>query len=194
MADHAQIDEPQVRRADQTVFGGVIQTVTGGDFPRLPTGRDVLVDDAGEGLVSGDVETAVATGAVPVAIFGSHRGECALESDAFGRGTVLDQGDRGREGGHQLLARLGVREPVDGGHQLGTMQFERAFQQFPFVARERATWAEYGGHGCLLRVGRPYADCVFTEPVEMDLAAQCATGVVLTPRLRLTPTGTGRCR
>ncbi len=120
--------------------------------PGLLTGRDVLGDDACESLVSCDVETAVATGAVPVAVFGGHGGECALEPDAFGRGAVLDQGHRGSERGHQLLARLGLGEPVDGGHQLCTMQFERAFQQFPFVARERATWAEYGGHRCLLRL------------------------------------------
>jgi len=33
IADHAQIDEPQVHRADQTVFGGVVQAVVRGDFP-----------------------------------------------------------------------------------------------------------------------------------------------------------------
>ncbi len=108
-----------------------------GDFPGLLTGRDVLGDDACKSLGSGDVETAVTTGAVPIAVFGGHGGECALEPDAFGRRAVLDQGDRGTERGHQLLARLGVREPVDAGHQLCTIQFERAFQQLPFVARER---------------------------------------------------------
>jgi len=34
-----------------------------------------------------------------------------------------------------------------------------------------------------------WMNCVFTEAVEMDRAAQRATGVVLTPRLRLTPIG-----
>jgi RimJ/RimL family protein N-acetyltransferase len=34
-----------------------------------------------------------------------------------------------------------------------------------------------------------WVNCVFTEAVEMDGAAQRATGVVLTPRLRLTPAG-----
>jgi len=34
-----------------------------------------------------------------------------------------------------------------------------------------------------------WVNCVFTEAVDMDRAAQRATGVVLTPRLRLTPIG-----
>jgi hypothetical protein len=33
IANHAQVDEPQVHRADQPVFGGVVQAVVRSDFP-----------------------------------------------------------------------------------------------------------------------------------------------------------------
>ncbi len=51
ISNHAQVDEPQVHRADDSVVGGVVQTVARGDLPRLPTGRGVLGDDAVQGLV-----------------------------------------------------------------------------------------------------------------------------------------------
>lgn len=65
IADHAQVDEPQVHRADQSVFGGVVQSVARGDLPGLRAGGGVLGDDAGQGLGGGDVEAAVAAGLCP---------------------------------------------------------------------------------------------------------------------------------
>ena len=91
VADHAQVDEPQVHPADQMVFGGVVQTVVRSDFPRLLTCGGVLGDYICEGFVVSDEEAAVAADGMPIAVFDAHAGECALEPDPFGCGAVLDQ-------------------------------------------------------------------------------------------------------
>ena len=67
VADHAQVDEPQVHPADQMVFGGVVQTVVRSDFPRLLTCGGVLGDHICEGFFAGDEETAVAADGMPIA-------------------------------------------------------------------------------------------------------------------------------
>ncbi len=90
VSDHAQVDESQVHRADGSVFGG-------------------------------DVEAAVAAGALcPSQSSAAMAARVRWNQMRSAAAQCLIRENRGREGGHELLTRLGIGERLDGSHQFST--------------------------------------------------------------------------
>lgn len=61
LTDHAEVNEPETDRADEVMFGRVIEGVFGRDRIGSCTGSGVFGDDVAQGFIGGYVEAAVAT-------------------------------------------------------------------------------------------------------------------------------------
>jgi hypothetical protein len=121
LTDHAEVDEAESHRTDETVFGGVVEGVVGSDFIRCRAGLRLFVNNLGQGFVVGNLEAVVAADRMASAVFKTSAGQGALKPDPFGGCAVLNEGDGSGQGGHEVQAGLSVGQAVDGGDELRTM-------------------------------------------------------------------------
>ena len=94
----------------------------------------------------GDVKAGISAHGRAGAVFEAPGGEGALKPNSFRGGAMFDQRYRCCQRGHQTPASLRIREAVDGGDELGTMELEGVLQQLPFRSGERAARSQCSGH------------------------------------------------